>query len=76
MLNSFKKKNCPQKVEKTTLKSRSESLFFLTAWPAQTAQTEELMLQNVAYRPTIYRTGVLSLAVGTIISSFSLTICL
>jgi len=24
---------------------------------AQTAQTEEFMFQNVAYRPTVYRTG-------------------
>ena len=23
----------------------------------QTAQTEEFMFQNVAYRPTVYRTG-------------------
>ena len=29
--------------------------FFLTA---QTAQAEEFMLQNVAYRPTVYRTGM------------------
>ena len=35
---------CPQKVEKTT-------------WAAETAQTEEFMLQNVAYRPTVHRTG-------------------
>ena len=27
---------------------------------AQTAQTEEFMLQNVAYRPTVYRTGVVT----------------
>ena len=52
---------CPQKVEKTTLKSCSEflnSTFFLTALTAQTATTEEFMFQNVAYRPTVYRTGV------------------
>ena len=53
---------CPQKVEKTTLKSCSEKLkstfFSLTASSAQTAQTEEFMFQNVAYRPTVYRTGV------------------
>ena len=31
------------------------------AWPGQTtktAQTLEFMFQNVAYRPTVYRTGV------------------
>ena len=33
--------------------------FFLTARAAQTAQTEEFMFQIVAYRPTVYRTGVL-----------------
>ena len=52
---------CPQKVEKTTLKSCSEKLkstfFFLTASTVQIAQTEEFMFQNVAYRPTVYRTG-------------------
>ena len=52
---------CPQKVEKTTLKSCSEKLkstfFFLLPWAAQTTQTEEFMFQNVAYRPTVYRTG-------------------
>ena len=52
---------CPQKVEKTTLKvaqKNSNPLFFsLLPWAAQTAQTEEFMFQNVAYRPTVYRTG-------------------
>ena len=56
-----KKKFCPQKVEKTTLKSCSEKLkstfFSLLPWAAQTAQTEEFMFQIVAYRPTVYRTG-------------------
>ena len=33
----------------------SNPLFFLTAWAAQMAQTEEFMLQNVAYRTTVYR---------------------
>ena len=53
---------CPQKVEKTTLKSCSEKLkstfFPLTASTAQMAQTEKFMFQNMAYRPTVYRTGV------------------
>ena len=35
----------------------SNSFFFLTTLTAKTAQTEEFMLQNVAYRPTVYRTG-------------------
>ena len=37
----------PTKRWKTTLKKA-----------AQTAQTEEFMFQNVAYRPTVYKTGV------------------
>ena len=48
---------CPLKVERTTLKSCSEKLestfFSLTASTAQMAQTEELMFQNVDYRPTV-----------------------
>ena len=42
-----------RKVEKATLKSCSEklkSIFFLTAWASQ---TEEVMFQNMAYRPTV-----------------------
>ena len=51
---------CPQKVEKTTIQSYSEfsiHFFSLTAWAAQTAQTEEFMFQNVAKRSTVSRTG-------------------
>jgi len=54
---------CPQKVEKkNTQKSCSEKLksttfFPLTILTAKTAQTEEFMFQNVAFRPTVYRTG-------------------
>ena len=51
----------PQKVDKTTLKSCSEklksTLFSLLTWAAQTAQTEEFMFQNVAYRPTVQKAG-------------------
>ena len=53
---------CPQRLEKTTLKKllrKTQIHFFpLNALTAQTAQAEEFMLQNVAYRPTVYRTGV------------------
>ena len=53
---------CPQKVEKTTLKDCSEKtqihFFSLTASTAQLAKTEVFMFQNVAYRPTVYRTGI------------------
>ena len=51
-----------KKLKKTTLKvvqNNLNPLFFLTAWATQTAQTEEFMLQNVAYRPTVYKTGIL-----------------
>ena len=50
---------CPWKVEKTTLKvaKKYSTKFSLLPWAAQTDQTEELMFQNVAYRPTIYKTG-------------------
>ena len=50
---------CPQKVEKTTLKSCSEILKFLSALLPLAAQTEEFMFQNVAYRQTVYRTGLI-----------------
>ena len=62
---SKKKKNffCPQKVGKNTLKSCSEKLksnfFSLLPGRPKTDQTEELMFQNVAYRPTVHRTGIL-----------------
>ena len=33
-------------------------------WAAQTAQAEEFMFQNVAYRPTVYKTGAVMSEVG------------
>jgi hypothetical protein len=42
---------------KDAQKNSNLLFFFLTASTAQMAQTEELMFQNVAYRPTVYRTG-------------------
>ena len=47
-------KNHPQKLLRIT----QIHFFFLTAWAAQTAQTEEFMFRNVVYRPTVYRTGL------------------
>ena len=47
-------KNHPQKL----LRKIQILFFFLTAWAAKTAQTEEFIFQNVAYRPTVYRTGI------------------
>ena len=40
--------------------NNSNPLFFLTAWAAQMAQTEEFMFQNMAYRTTVYRTGAVT----------------
>ena len=39
-----------KKLKKTPLKLFSSSLL---PWAAQTAQTEEFVFQNVAYRPTV-----------------------
>ena len=39
------------------LRKTQISFFFLTAWAAETVQTEEFIFQNVAYRPTVYKTG-------------------
>ena len=50
------KKKCPQKVEKTTPKSCSEILQMFSPIADKTAQKEEFMFQNVAYRLTIYST--------------------
>ena len=52
-----------EKLKKNTLKSCSEilNLFFaLLPWSAQTAQIEEFVFQNVAYRPTVYKTRIWS----------------
>ena len=56
----FKLFFCPQKVEKTTLKSCSEILKKISPIAAQTTQTEEFIFQNVAYRATVYRTGAIA----------------
>ena len=48
-----KLKKTPSKVAQ----KNSNPLFSLTASTAQMAQTEEFMFQNVAHRPTVYRTG-------------------
>ena len=40
------------------LRNTQIHFFFLTASTAQMAQTEEFMFQNVAYGPTVYKTGV------------------
>ena len=44
---------------KTLPSKADQKYFFFIPWAAQTAQTEEFMFQNVAYRPAVYRTGVL-----------------
>ena len=50
-----KLKNHPQKL----LRKTQIHFFSLLPCAAQTVQLEEFMLQDVAYRPTVYRTGVL-----------------
>ena len=54
---------CCQKIEKNHpqkfLRKTQIHFFSLLPWVAQTAQTEEFIFQNVAYRPTVYRTGTL-----------------
>ena len=50
----FKKE---KKVEKATLRKTQIQFFSLLPWAAQMAQTEEFIFLNVAYRPTVYRTG-------------------
>ena len=61
VLKIFKMLFWPPKVEKTTLKIFAEFLrstfFSSTALTAQMAQTE-FKFQNVAYWPTVYRTGL------------------
>ena len=53
VLTSQSWKNHPQKL----LRKPQIHFFSLTALTAQTTQTEEFMFQNVAYRPTVHRTG-------------------
>ena len=53
----FAHKKLKKSLSKVAQKN-SNPLFSLTALTAKTAQTEEFMFQNVAYRPTVYRTGV------------------
>ena len=48
-----------QKVEKTNLRNTYFSSSSLLPWAGQTALTEEF--QNVAYRPTVYKTGAIRL---------------
>ena len=48
-----KLKKPPSKVAQ----KNSNPLFSLLPRSAQTAETEEFMFQNVAYRPTVYKTG-------------------
>ena len=56
-------KNHPQKL----LRIPQIHFFSLTA---STAQTEEIMFQNVAYWPTVYRTGIWPLEVQPLCISY------
>ena len=64
----FKKENWNnfdhQKLKKPPSKvaqNSSNPLFFLTALTAHMAQTKDSLFQNIAYWPTLYRTGDLTL---------------
>ena len=45
----------PKKLKNPTLKSCSETIKVFSPIAAKTAQTEEFIFQNVAYRATVYR---------------------
>jgi hypothetical protein len=47
--------------------SAADTTIFKHTNAAKTAQTEEFMFQNVAYRPTVYKTGVFIMEYGTFI---------
>ena len=55
-LNFFALKKLKKPPSKVAQKNSNPLFSSLTA---QTAQTEEFMFQNVAYRPTVYKTGVI-----------------
>ena len=57
--NIFEKKMLTKSWKKHAQKSLRYTPFFssLLPWATQTAQTEEFMFQNMAYRPTVYKTG-------------------
>ena len=62
-LQDLRNNNCPQKVEKKNHPQKSlrntQCFFSLLPWAAQTAKEEKFMFQNVSYRPTVYKTGVI-----------------
>ena len=51
---------CPQKLKKRNSKV-AEKYSFFSPIAAKTGQKEEFMFQNVAYRPTVYRTGYITI---------------
>ena len=59
MLNFYLPSKSWKEPSSKVAQNNSNTLFSLSAWAAQTAQTEEFMFQNVAYRPTVYRSGTL-----------------
>ena len=66
-------KKTPSKVAYFSL---IQDFFFLLAWAAYTAQPEEFMFQNVAYRPTVHETGVETINWFTKLCSSSIVIWL
>ena len=57
VLNTVQYNKRIKKPPSKVAQKNSNPLLFLTASTAQMAQTEEFMFQNLAYRPTVYRTG-------------------
>ena len=69
-LATKKLKKPPQKVAYLSRNSVVSEIFFLLSYICPTAQMAEFMFQNVAYRATVYRTGINMLIVYRI-SSYS-----
>ena len=46
-----------KKLKKSPSKVANTQINFSPSWAAQTDQTEEFMFENVAHRPTVYKTG-------------------
>ena len=59
------KKNAHKKLKKPPLKVAQK----YSPWAAKTAQKEEFMFQNVAYRPTVLKTGVSVLLSSSLLES-------
>ena len=52
-----------KKLKKPASNVAQKYSIFFSPIAAKTAQTKEFMFQNVAYRPTVYKTGVQSMKI-------------